>query len=186
MSIRYAILGFLSWRALSGYDLKKLFEASVALYWSGNSNQIYRSLVQLRKDGWVTAETHNQESGPSKKVYTITQEGRDALRAWVQAAPEAPLLRNGFLVQLAWADRLTPGELDELLARYEHEVAVQLMISREQQRRADLNPARTARETRLWQALTDNPVRHFAAELEWVQQLRQQLGAEQETTQLTL
>jgi DNA-binding PadR family transcriptional regulator len=179
MSIQYAILGFLSWQALSGYDLKKLFEASTALYWSGNNNQIYRALIQLRNEGLVTVETRNQTSGPSKKIYTITQQGRDALRAWVGAAPEAPLLRNGFLVQLAWADQLSPAELDGLLARYEDEVEAQLLICREQRRRDELNPARTERETMLWHAVAENPVRHFAAELAWVQQLRQQLAAAQ-------
>ncbi|RPI32756.1 MAG: DUF4180 domain-containing protein, partial [Chloroflexota bacterium] len=42
MDIKFAILGYLSWRPFSGYDLKKLFADSAAFYWSGNNNQIYR------------------------------------------------------------------------------------------------------------------------------------------------
>ena len=42
MTIKYAILGLLSWKPFSGYDLKKIFVDSASLYWSGNNNQIYR------------------------------------------------------------------------------------------------------------------------------------------------
>ena len=46
MAIEYAILGLLSWRPFSGYELRKFFSESVALYWSGNNNQVYPTLVR--------------------------------------------------------------------------------------------------------------------------------------------
>ncbi len=66
MTIDYAILGLLSWKPLSGYDLKKLFSDSSILYWSGNNNQIYKALIQLHQDGLVSQETQLQESLPAK------------------------------------------------------------------------------------------------------------------------
>ena len=59
MNIRYAILGFLSWKPLSGYDLKKMFVESVFIYWSGNNNQIYKELIQLTREEMVTNEIKN-------------------------------------------------------------------------------------------------------------------------------
>ena len=44
MTLEYAILGLLSWKPFSGYDLKKIFSDSPIYYWSGNNNQIYRTL----------------------------------------------------------------------------------------------------------------------------------------------
>lgn len=175
MTIKYAILGFLSWRDLSGYDLKKMFEDSMFLYWSGNNNQIYRTLVQLHKAGWVTNEVQHQESGPSKKVYSITDQGRQELREWVLSAPEVPQLRNSFLVQLAWADQLEAAELDSLLKQYEHEVHMQLLMCREQKQRNRLNPARTERETYLWHMISDNWIAFYETELTWIQRLREEL-----------
>lgn len=175
MAIKYAILGFLSWRPFSGYDLKKMFEDSLFLYWSGNNNQIYRTLVQLHQEGLVTNEIQYQESGPSKKVYTITEEGLLDLREWVLSSPELPQLRNSFLVQLAWADQLKPDELHTLLAKYEHEVQMQLLMSREQQRRNQLNPARTERETYLWHMISKNWISFYETELTWIQKLREEL-----------
>jgi PadR family transcriptional regulator AphA len=177
VAIKYAILGLLSWRALSGYDLKKMFRDSTFLYWSGNNNQIYRTLVQLAKEGLVTSETQLQASGPSRKVYTITQEGQAALREWVLSSPKLPQLRNSFLVQLAWADQLKPDELDALLERYEHEVHMQLLMCREQRRRNPVDPARTQREAYLWRTISGNWIKFYETELAWVQKLRDGLAA---------
>jgi DNA-binding PadR family transcriptional regulator len=176
MAIKYAILGFLSWRDLSGYDLKRLFEDSIFLYWSGNNNQIYRTLVKLHKEGLVTNEIQHQERGPSRKVYTITEEGRSELREWVLSSPELPQLRNSFLIQLAWADQLKPVELDALLEKYEEEVSMQMLMCREQKQRNQLNPARTQRESYLWLTIADNWITFYENELAWVQKLREELA----------
>jgi DNA-binding PadR family transcriptional regulator len=177
MTIKYAILGFLSWRPLTGYDLKKLFADSTIFYWSGNSNQIYKTLVQLHREEAVEARVEQPDSGPARKIYTITAVGRADLRAWLQSAPEPPQLRNSFLVQLAWADQLAPGELDTLLAGYEHEVAMQALMCREQKRRNQINPARTDREAYLWGMIADNRISFYDNELAWVRQLWQDLGS---------
>lgn len=182
MSIQYAILGYLSWQPFSGYDLKKLFTGSLSFHWSGNNNQIYRTLLQLHDEGLVTQEVQYQEDRPPRKVYTITDAGRHALRQWLLSAPELPQLRHTFLVQLAWADGLAPGELDALVARYEDEVQVQLLMCREQARRGGPNPARTPRERYLWQMISEHRITTYEGELAWVRRLRQGLAAGQEGT----
>ncbi len=169
MSIKYAILGFLSWEPLTGYDLKKRFADSDVLYWSGNNNQIYRALVELHRDGLVTQAIHDQPSGPSRKVYTITDRGLAELRAWLMTVPEPPQVRSPFLVQLTWADQLGAGELDDLLAAYEEEVRVKLLMVREQAQRA---PDRTPREAYLWRAITAHVDDFYQRELDWVRRLR--------------
>ncbi len=176
MTIKYAILGFLSWRAVTGYDLKKMFADAMFIYWSGSNNQIYRTLVQLHKEGLVTSEVQHQESGPSRKVYTITEQGLSELRQWVLSSPELPQLRNSFLIQLAWADQLEPGEMDTLLEKYEYEVHMQSLMYREQKRRNRINPARTERESYLWDMISDNWIAFYENELAWVRKLRKELG----------
>jgi PadR family transcriptional regulator AphA len=175
MSIKYAILGFLSWRPLTGYDLKKMFSDSTFIYWSGNNNQIYRTLVALHKEGLVSGEVEIQASGPARKIYTITQAGQADLRQWTLSAPELPQLRNTFLIQLAWADQLSAEELDGLLATYENEVHMQMLMSQEEKRRQRVNPGRSARETCLWAMISDNWIAFYENELNWIQKLRGEL-----------
>jgi DNA-binding PadR family transcriptional regulator len=177
MSIRHAILGFLSWTPLTGYDLKKLFADSPVLYWSGNNNQIYRTLIQLHEEKLVTTETQYQGSKPPRKIYTITEQGRAELRQWVCATPELPHLRSSFLVQLAWADQLDPGELDSLLARYEEELQTEWLMLRAREQRQPVAPRRTPREIYLWDMIAENWTSFYEHELYWVRKLRRELEA---------
>jgi DNA-binding PadR family transcriptional regulator len=178
MSINHAILGFLSWSPLTGYDLKKKFAESDILYWSGNNNQIYRALVELHQQDFVTQEIHDQASGPSRKVYTITEKGSTELRRWLLSTPELPQLRNSFLVQLAWADRLETNELDSLLAAYEEEIRIKLLMLHEQNERRNDAPCRTPREIYLWEMITRNILSFYESQLAWVRQLRTELSEE--------
>lgn len=175
MSIKYAILGFLSWSPLTGYELKKLFVDSATMHWSGNNNQIYKALVELHQDEWVTLEVQHQDDHPSRKIYTITEKGRSELRQWVLSTPEPSQIKNTFLVQLAWADQLNTDELDALLAQYEEEVSVQLAMAQEQKRRSRNSPQRTERETYLWQMIAENQIGFYESDLNWVRKLRREL-----------
>ena len=177
MSIKYAILGYLSWRSLSGYDLKKLIADSVAFHWTGNNSQIYTTLVELHREGLVTQELQPQEHYPTRKVYTITESGSVDLRSWLLVTPELPQLRNSFLTQLAWADCLGSRELDDLLAKYEDEVHMQLLMFQEQERRGSVRPARTPREVYLWRMLSENRIGFYEHELTWVRRVRGELAS---------
>lgn len=178
MSIKYAILGVLSWKPTTGYDLKKFFEDSSAMYWSGNNNQIYKALVQLLQEGLVTNEIQHQDNAPTKKIYTITENGLKDLRRWVLTAPEAPEFRKTFLVQLSWADLLTEEELSDVLSNYENEVKMQLLIHEEKSRRSKESPSRSSREVLLWDMISENIISSYKNELIWIKNLRQQLFKE--------
>lgn len=176
MSIQYAILGLLSDQPLTGYDLKKLFVESETFYWSGNNNQIYRTLVKLHKADLVTQEVHQQVDAPARKVYTITAKGQAALLDWLQTPPELPQVRNHFMLQLTWADRLDDAALDDLLAHYEEEVRVKLLMVQEQaQRQRAIDHAPVNRPSPLQDRITARWLDYYANELAWVQALRREL-----------
>jgi DNA-binding PadR family transcriptional regulator len=175
MSIKYAILGLLSWKPSTGYELKKVFEESSTMYWSGNNNQIYKALVQLLDEGLVTNEVQHNEGSPSKKIYTITTEGLDELREWVLSNPEAPEFKKTFLIQLAWAGQLNNAELNGLLSRYENEVKMQLLLQQEKERRGIDSPGRNRREEFIWSKISENLISSYKNELDWVQGVRKEL-----------
>ena len=172
MTIEYAILGLLSWKPLSGYDLKKMIADSALYYWSGNNNQIYRALVQLHTEGLVTQEVQLQEHLPARKIYAVTEKGREKLHEWVCANPQAPEIHNTFLIQLAWADRLSTEELTDLMDRYEQEVQLNMLVVEDQARRKSSQPQRTGRECYLWEMIADNLVKGYQNELDWISRLK--------------
>ncbi|MCY9762182.1 DUF4180 domain-containing protein [Paenibacillus alvei] len=175
MSIKYAILGLLSWKPASGYELKKIFEDSTTMYWSGNNNQIYKSLVQLLNEGLVTNEVRHQDSSPSKKIYSITDEGLARLKEWVLNEPELPEFKSTFLIQLAWANQLSNEELDELLDRYEGRIHMQIAYQQEKMKRGVQAPNRNDREVFLWDKISENLLSCYHNELKWVQGIREEL-----------
>jgi len=177
MSIETAILGYLSWRSLTGYDLKKLFARNPLFHWSGNSNQIYRALVNLHKREWVSQTVEQQENLPPRKTYAITDAGRRALRAQVLEQPQVPEVRHSFLVQLAWADLVGDAELDSLLDAYRHEAEMALTMLREQVRRGLDRPDRNARERFLWDMLVARAESSLQLEVDWVDDLRAGLAS---------
>ncbi len=184
MSIEHAILGLLSLNPLSGYDIKKMFEGSAALNWSGNNNQIYTSLVKLHKQAWVSYETQSNDGSPTRKIYSITEKGLVELRKWMLSPPELPESKNSFLIQLAWADMLTSTELEECLKKYEDDLQMQLAILRVQKQQRNISPsgiprdayintsqARTPREAYLWNMILENWIAYYQAELDWILKL---------------
>ncbi|WP_427051224.1 DUF4180 domain-containing protein [Paenibacillus sp. TC-CSREp1] len=186
MSIQYALLGLLSWRSATGYELKKIIEESSTMYWSGNNNQIYKSLVQLLDEGLVTNEIQHQESTPSKKIYSITEKGLASLREWVLSEPETPEFKNTFLVQLAWADQLSNEELNELFIQYESRINMQLAFQQEKVRRGIPSPHRNERETFLWDKISENLLSFYQNELKWVQKIRKDLSERKQIEERTM
>jgi DNA-binding PadR family transcriptional regulator len=170
MSIKHAILGLLSYKPLTGYDLKKHMQNSSFMYWSGNNNQIYKALLELKDEGRVTSEVFHGDATPSKKVYTITDEGLTELKRWVRSPSEAPDVKNPFLVRLAWSRQLDAGELSAMLSEYEREISGRIAIERDERRR--FAPDGTPREAAVWAMIYENVVGSYESELAWIKRVR--------------
>lgn len=170
MDLHATILGFLSWKPLSGYDLKKMLSTSDIFYWSGNNNQVYKSLLELKKNGLVTYHVQPQESLPSKKVYSITANGLVELQKYLLEMPEVPEQHKNFLIQLAWCDVLSDGEVIELLERYESEVEQRMKVHLGQAEANGDWPKRSQRELYLWDRIHHNLAEAYQTELNWTRQ----------------
>lgn len=181
MTIDYAILGMLNQRPMTGYDIKRMMQDSPILYWSGNNNQVYRTLVHLLNQGLVTGTTVHQEDAPNKKVYSITDSGRSTLQAWAEDfVPEAPEWKKPFLIHLLWAGN-NRALLDRLAASYEEALLAQLAMRAEELRRQKDFPASSRQERFVWDMAYDNLRESCQGELNWVRRFRaglQELGGE--------
>jgi DNA-binding PadR family transcriptional regulator len=116
-----AILACLTERPMTGYELAKTFDSSIGFFWKANHQQIYRELTKLRDRGHIQGREVVQSGKPNKLVYTLTMEGRTALRHWA-ARPSIPAsIKDDLLVRLYALDSvdLEPLRAD-LMARLEH------------------------------------------------------------------
>lgn len=122
------ILGLLSERERSGYDLLKRAEGSVAHMWSPAKSQLYAVLPRLVDAGLARRRNVRQTSRPDKQVYRLTPAGREAVRHWLETAKPKTwdeLLLKVFFAKLCSRVALLQ-QLDdyaesqrELLAEYE-------------------------------------------------------------------
>jgi PadR family transcriptional regulator AphA len=119
MSLKHAILGFLSFAPLSGYDLKKAFDQSVRHFWPANQSQIYRTLAELDEQRLVDKEIIPREDRLDMKVYHINETGRAELRRWLSTPLPPQDNREPFLIQIFFGGQLTDAELLNVL---QHEV----------------------------------------------------------------
>ncbi|OBI89204.1 PadR family transcriptional regulator [Mycobacterium asiaticum] len=104
MSLRDAVLAALLEGESSGYDLAKEFDASVANFWMATPQQLYRELDRLAEQGLIQARVVHQERRPNKRMYSLTDAGRDAIRQFTARAPRPSAIRDELMIKVAAAD----------------------------------------------------------------------------------
>jgi len=105
--LKYALLGFLNYRALTGYDLKRVMETSTANFWNADLSQIYRTLKTLESDSAIASHVEPQEERPDRRVYTIREAGRAELQAWLYTPlTEMPALKESLLLKVFFSGQV--------------------------------------------------------------------------------
>jgi DNA-binding PadR family transcriptional regulator len=94
------ILGLLGSRPMSGYDIKRAFDQSLATYWNAGHSQIYTTLKALAGRRLVTSELVLQEGRPNRRVYRLTPSGRDQLDLWLAEPVPPRYTKDEFLTKL--------------------------------------------------------------------------------------
>ncbi len=128
MSLQYAILGLLSYRPMTGYDLKKMFDDSINNFWAASLSQIYRELGALESKGYLVSEIEKQNDRPDKRIYDITGEGKAAFREWITNFPEklSKEKRDEFTLRLFFGSNLSKQDLIVQFQRFLDEKQQQL------------------------------------------------------------
>jgi len=108
---RYAVLGFLSGGAKSGYDIKQESGQSVGYFWNESYGSIYPILRQLVKEDLITRELDTEDGIHDRYLYTLTQGGWDELRSWLRRPPELPILREELLLKIFFGKHGSIGDL---------------------------------------------------------------------------
>jgi DNA-binding PadR family transcriptional regulator len=105
MALRNAVMAALLEGEASGYDLAKGFDATVANFWTATPQQLYRELERMEAEGLVTARLVEQRSRPNKRLFSLTEAGREAVRAYTAEPPGRPaVIRDELLVKVQCAD----------------------------------------------------------------------------------
>src|SRR5262245_66602910 len=78
------LLGLLASGPRSGYGIKKVVDRSTRFFWAASYGQIYPELKRLEADGLIEGEDR-PNGGRSRRVYSLTPAGREALLEWMRS-----------------------------------------------------------------------------------------------------
>jgi DNA-binding PadR family transcriptional regulator len=101
----YAVLGLIGYlEPCSPYDLKRYLEQSVENFWPVPHTTFYAEPARLAKGGFLAER--REAGGRRRKLYTLTDPGRQALHEWARSPEVAPpqLRDEGELKVFAGAD----------------------------------------------------------------------------------
>ncbi|MPW26841.1 PadR family transcriptional regulator [Alkalibaculum sp. M08DMB] len=82
-TLKYAILGLINRGSMTGYDLMKVFNMELVNFWYAKHSQIYPELKKLSDEGLITYETVLQGEKLEKKLYSLTEAGKEAFLNWL-------------------------------------------------------------------------------------------------------
>ncbi len=138
LSMEYALLGLIYERAMYGYEIHQLLtqDAGLGLIWRLKQSQLYALLDKLEEDRLVETSLEYQENRPPRKVFRLTDAGRQAFLEWVQTpVPKAHRVRQEFLAKLFFY-RLNPNLSPHLLIDRQRETCQAWLVSLKKQSEA--------------------------------------------------
>ena len=106
----YAVLGLLALRSWTTYELAQQMRRALGQFWPRAESKLYDEPKKLVAHGYATATT--ELVGKRRRtVYAITDEGRDALSAWMPQASTGPVVEFEGLVRVFFAEHGTKADV---------------------------------------------------------------------------
>jgi DNA-binding PadR family transcriptional regulator len=105
------LLGLLAIEPMSGYDLGLTIRQTVGHFWNESYGQIYPNLKKMADSGLVSCETERQKGKPARRIYSITEKGRERLAKWLEVPPQPEIPRNEMLLKLFFGEQVSPQVL---------------------------------------------------------------------------
>lgn len=148
-TLKYAILGLINREPMTGYDIAREFNSqNLANFWYAKHSQIYPELSRLMDEGLVTCQIVIQGEKLEKKLYTITEKGRQELKEWlVTEEPLPPTFKDVFRLRMYFSESMSQEQIQShLLDQIDKHTTKLLHLSgmMEQHHKNTVPPAGTA------------------------------------------
>jgi PadR family transcriptional regulator AphA len=162
----YALLGMLSIAPMSGYDIRKNIEETIAHFWNESYGQIYPALKRLHAEGLIARRNGATQAARDRQVYAITAKGREALQSWLAESPSYEPARFELLLKVFFARNASPDHnlrhITEYRERTVRELAEYERIERTIKQSSGIHP-----DAPFWLMTLSYGRRKAQASLEW-------------------
>ena len=131
MDVKTVCLGMLTDGEASGYDLKKEFESSFSHFFAAGYGSIYPALNALARDGLVECRHVPQDGKPDRKVYSITELGREHLLTALDNPGPSHKVRSEFLATMCFSHLMSHEQIETVLEHRVKEMTDYLALFKE-------------------------------------------------------
>jgi DNA-binding PadR family transcriptional regulator len=170
MSLKHALLGILAIHPMTGYELKQFFDSSVQHFWNAELSQIYPTLKALEEQAYVDKRVEVQDSRPNRKIYAITDTGRDEFARWVRVPQPPADLRDPFMIKIFFGSDVPLEDILVLLRRQMEEQQKVLAFSETVLRekiRTNVEKHNSPRQGLFWTLTLEMAIGYRRAYIEW-------------------
>lgn len=106
---------------MSGYDMKKFSERSLAHFWHESYGNLYPRLKRLEAEGLVRGTVEARANAPDATVYRLTEAGRLRFERWLEEEPEPERIRNELLLKVFFGAHASPAVSRRLIEAHRAE-----------------------------------------------------------------
>ena len=129
MNVRTLCLAILMSGDSTGYEIRKLStDGHYSHFVDASFGSIYPALNRMEAEGLVTSREELQVGKPARKVYSITDAGRQEFLSALSKPAQKDIFKSEFLLLAMCAEMMQPEELsnaiDAQIAYLESEIAI--------------------------------------------------------------
>ncbi len=165
--MRMPLLALLAKEPAHGYELRSQLEQVFGeAYPTPNIGQIYVTLQRLERDGLVRSQDVVQSARPNKRVYELTDSGREAVLGWIDKTSEGPRVRDEFFMKLVLSKLAGASDQLGLINRQRRHYLTQMR---------SLSELAVVADRRIPRLLIEGAMLHLQADLDWLQRCQEEL-----------
>jgi DNA-binding PadR family transcriptional regulator len=177
--MEFVILGLLSLRAMTVYDINKALERGVSLFYNASFGSINAAINKMINKGWVEVE-EKIENGRNKKIYHINNNGQLAFQEWLGSDIESEKVKEPALTRLYFMGFAPENErirvLEEHISKLRDVLDTLELINNQS---AGLRPPKGMEDVQNFQRLTlDYGIAFYKFNITWFQTLLESLRKE--------
>lgn len=169
--LSYVVLTLIGEGGATPQDLVEMTRRGARLYWAAAPSKVYAEPKRLERLGYVSSR---REPGRTRErsYYTLTDAGREALRAWIAKPSGFPRIYHEAACRVLASDLADDAAVLSSMTALRQDLRELHQLLDEAERVAGTLPHRT-RQLRLVHSLGRKLV---AAHVEWLDELERELG----------
>ena len=113
--LSFGLLSLLSTESMSGYDLT----LKINKFWRSTHSAIYPLLSELEEKEYIELTLKKQSGKPDKKIYHLTEKGKELLHNWFISETSNPVIRDEMVLKLYCIQNMDDDSVEKLLNEYE-------------------------------------------------------------------